>query len=260
MSDKPSIDARLARLAARDEMIGGARVIARAEEGRGAILRAIATAIDEAVLPATLSLASGGQGRVTLMAAGRRLRSVAAAEGGLEAGPLLDASLDAEETETVDALMALLVAFAETAQGPVTIEEGRGTESGGRGLSTRRILELIPESDDTGASSAATVFETQADRFRDLLGDDLIACLVFDASGDGDLTGDESLIDTLEGFAEIAPTQEAPALSLWARQTGRPDGRAFARATWSDGTIAALAFPARAVGRVVAAFRGSCAD
>ena len=74
------------------------------------------------------------------------------------------------------------------------------------------------------------------------------------------IVGDEELIDTLEGFAGLAPEEEAPTLSLWFRQTGRPDGWAFGRAEWADGTIGAMAFPTSAVGRIVTAFRSSTVD
>ena len=260
MNDGPDMESRLARLAAEDERIGGARVIARAEDGRGAVLRAVATAIDETVLPAMLTLASDAPGRITILVAGRRLRAVRSAEGGLDAASLAESQLDAEDHAGVDALMTLLVSFAEGVQGPVTVTEGRGVEAGGRGLSARRISELIPDSDETGTASAATVFESRSDRFAALLGEARLACLIVDASGGRALTGDATLEDTLEAFSGIETEDVPPCLTLWVRQTGRPDGRAFARACWADGTVAALALPARATGRVVSAFRESCAD
>jgi hypothetical protein len=224
------------------------------------VLRALATAIDETVLPAQLAFASEAAGRLELLAGGRRLRSVVAASAELPQADLAGRSLDAEETATIDALMTLLVAFAERVAGPVTVTESRGTESGGRGLSVRRLIELIPASDAAPRQTAATVLRSAADRFLELCGDAASAGLCIDAEGGAEALGDPELEDALIGFLELAPEETAPFLSLWLRQTGRPDGRAFGRAALGDGTSAVLAFPAGAAARVVAAFRASHAD
>jgi hypothetical protein len=260
VSRQGDTDARLARLAGEDEMHGGARVVARASDGRAAVLRAVAEAIDETVLPAILVLGSDGAGRVSLVVAGRRLRAVEDAAGGLELGALAGVQLDAEEVGGVDALMVLLLAFADGAQGPVTVRDERGGEGGGRGLSARRLIEMIPVSDDQPAAAASTGMRSAVDRFRELAGDALLASLTIAPSGATDHVGLADLEPVLMDFAEMEPPEEGPGLVLWLRQTGRPDGRAFGRAVWDDGTVAALAFPAGRVGRVTVAFRGSRAD
>jgi hypothetical protein len=260
MSLPVDTDDRLARLAATDEFIDGARIVARASDGRGAILRGLVGAIDETMLPASLVFASDGEGRLELVAGGRRLRGVVGASGGILVGSLADAPLEADETDTMDAVMALLVAFAERASGPVTVSETRAEEEGGRGLSARRLAELIPESDATPTQAAATVLRSDVDRFHELGGGALTACLVQSADGTARMLGDPQLQETLEGFASLAPDEPVPSLALWVRQTGRPDGRAFGRAAWEDGSFAIIAFPANVAGRIVTAFRASRAD
>lgn len=256
MSGGSDIDARLRRLAGDDEAAAGGRLLARADDGAEAVARAVLDAVDETVLPAELSVASGAGQALVLSVAGRRLRAILSASDGLEAGDLIGAELDAEDEGGLARAAALLDRFARGASGAVTLREARGADGGARGVSANRLAGLLPEG---GAAPAETADGCAADRFLSGFGQGATATLVQTASGDETTAGDADLHDTLSAIAGMAPEDAIPALNVWLRQTGPADGRAFARAAFDDGSLAALAFPAGEAAALTAAFRAAAA-
>ncbi|PWJ12504.1 hypothetical protein [Jannaschia seohaensis] len=264
MSDPDRFDDRLAQLAGSDETVGAARVIARAGGGGRAVALAVLNAIDESILPAELVVASEAGETMTLSVAARRLRLVVAASEDLAADTVIGQELDPEGTEELEVVIALIDRFARGAAGTVVVVEQPGEETGPRGVSATRLIGMLPEEIvDSPASElvpegAAGAPEAdggvEAERFLAVAGPRISGHLLRRPDGSETADGADDIVDILSALADLEAETTPPGFEMWLRQTGQPDGRALGRAVWADGSVAAVAFPAREGGALAAAF------